>query len=133
MKKATSCLEKATNEGVNHGFDIFRRHIASKLEAIPNPHLQSWAKLQVQQIIFTAQNAGTSYIKNLPLLAPIGTKTVIQYMNITMKQVCILSHLDTLDALNSILTLTNVLGHNFTTCASVNAIGNTISCVFRYS
>ena len=70
MKKAISCLEKATNEEVNHGFDIFGRHIASELEAIPYPHLQRWAKLQIQQIIFTAENAGTSYIENLPNPSP---------------------------------------------------------------
>ena len=56
MEKAINCFEKATNEKVNHGFDIFWRHIASELEAIPYPHLQRWAKLQIQQIIFTAQS-----------------------------------------------------------------------------
>ena len=65
IKKAILCLDKVTNEEQD-GLAIFGRHIASELREIPYPHLQRWAKLQIQQVIFTAQDSNADQSSYLP-------------------------------------------------------------------
>ena len=66
IKKAVLCLDKVTNEEQEDGLAIFGRHIASELREIPYPHLQRWAKLQIQQVIFTAQDSNADQSSYLP-------------------------------------------------------------------
>ena len=61
LKNAIVCLDKVTNEEPEDGLTIFGRYIASELREIQYPHLQRWAKLQIQQIIFSAQNSNTQH------------------------------------------------------------------------
>ena len=61
LKKAIVCLDKVTNEEPEDGLTIFARYIASELREIQYPHLQRWAKLQIQQIIFSVQNSNTQH------------------------------------------------------------------------
>ena len=56
LKKAIDCLDKTAGEPAStpDGFEFFGRYIATELRAIVNPHAQRWAKLQMQNILFTA-------------------------------------------------------------------------------
>ena len=67
MKKAIICLDKVTNEEPEDALTIFGRYIASEIREITYPHIQRWAKLQIQQIIFTAQNFDHQQSHDLPL------------------------------------------------------------------
>lgn len=56
MQKALTCMEKATVGHVREdGLELFGRYVASELRAIPDPQDQSWAKLQIQNILYNAQ------------------------------------------------------------------------------
>ena len=56
IKKAIACMDKATGDNKEDVFELFGRYVASELRTIASSHAQRWAKLQIQNILFNAQN-----------------------------------------------------------------------------
>ena len=56
IKKAIACMDKATGESKEDGFEFFGRYVASELRTIASSHAQRWAKLQIQNILYNVQN-----------------------------------------------------------------------------
>lgn len=57
IKKAIDIMDKATAtaDQKEDGFEFFGRYVASELRTIPSSRAQQWAKLQIQNILYSAQ------------------------------------------------------------------------------
>ena len=55
IKKAIECMDKATAcERKEDGFEIYGQYITSELRTIASSHAQGWAKLKIQNILYSA-------------------------------------------------------------------------------
>lgn len=64
IKKAITCMDKATassSKSEEDGFEIFGRYVASELRGITNAQSQRWAKLQIQNILYSVQVEPSPY------------------------------------------------------------------------
>lgn len=57
ISKAISCMDRAVGGSTNDSFELFGRYVASEVRAITSPQTQRWVKLQIQNILFSAQSA----------------------------------------------------------------------------
>ena len=57
IKKAITCIDKVKDANVSteDGNDLFGRYVTTELKALPSPQAQRWAKLQIQNILYSVQ------------------------------------------------------------------------------